>query len=437
MQSNQPTLSLNKLKCLLVLCITLAASCCISPAEEAEPQPLPADAQEIREQIGIEDGATHLPGVSLAEGATQLTGVAISPLLGISAVGAWNYFQAPAEHRAGLPWICQPWCWGSCLGILVLLYLSQRAPEPFKTPLKQLETLEDKFSALLAGTAVIPFLVQQVSHYQSLGDAETALVSLKVPLALANMPIFAEISAHWILMPLAIAAFFVIWIVSHAFTVLIALCPIPFIDSLLKAARLALLGSIGALYAISPVLAALFSAIILFICALIAPWACRVTIFGSVISFDFLTSLLRKRPFTGQPVRGFLAKSFPDGFKTRHYGTVTIDSTGEIIFIHRRFLIGPTRTLKLGEATKLCLEKGFPMPSFQQNQSTEDPDDFDDIIHLLPRYRAHSEAIAEHFKLPWRDPALVRGLRAAKTWLLSQFRREKNKGSIANAPSSH
>ena len=41
----------------------------------------------------------RLPGVGLAEGITQMTGVAISPLVGVSAVGIWKYFQ----NRRGEP----------------------------------------------------------------------------------------------------------------------------------------------------------------------------------------------------------------------------------------------------------------------------------------------------------------------------------------------
>lgn len=48
------------------------------------------------------------PGVALAGALSQVTGVAISPLLGVSTVGAYTWFHAPAEKRASLPWYAQP-----------------------------------------------------------------------------------------------------------------------------------------------------------------------------------------------------------------------------------------------------------------------------------------------------------------------------------------
>ncbi|MCB1076664.1 MAG: hypothetical protein KDM64_02450, partial [Verrucomicrobiae bacterium] len=45
----------------------------------------------------------YLPGVGLARGITQLTGVAISPMLGVSTVGAWHYFRTPESLRKDLP----------------------------------------------------------------------------------------------------------------------------------------------------------------------------------------------------------------------------------------------------------------------------------------------------------------------------------------------
>lgn len=41
---------------------------------------------------GATDGASLLPGIGLAEGISEITGVAISPLLGVSTVGAWKYW---------------------------------------------------------------------------------------------------------------------------------------------------------------------------------------------------------------------------------------------------------------------------------------------------------------------------------------------------------
>src|SRR5262245_55532014 len=52
------------------------------------------------------------PGLELAALATQVTGIAISPMLGVSAVGAYKWFQAGSpEQRAALPWFASPSFW--------------------------------------------------------------------------------------------------------------------------------------------------------------------------------------------------------------------------------------------------------------------------------------------------------------------------------------
>src|ERR1039458_4223158 len=55
---------------------------------------------------------TAAPGTELAHAVSEITGVAISPLLGVSTVGAWKYFYAQTpQQRARLPWFAQPWFW--------------------------------------------------------------------------------------------------------------------------------------------------------------------------------------------------------------------------------------------------------------------------------------------------------------------------------------
>ena len=55
---------------------------------------------------------TPPPGVQIAETLSTITGVAISPLLGVSAVGCYQYFHAQNdEEKARLPWFASPFFW--------------------------------------------------------------------------------------------------------------------------------------------------------------------------------------------------------------------------------------------------------------------------------------------------------------------------------------
>src|SRR5688572_24744065 len=51
-------------------------------------------------------------GEEIARTVTLTTGVPISPMLGVSALGAWRWWQTPEVARAALPWYARPWFWG-------------------------------------------------------------------------------------------------------------------------------------------------------------------------------------------------------------------------------------------------------------------------------------------------------------------------------------
>src|SRR5262249_31281220 len=98
--------------------------------------------------------AKSTPGLEAAQALSTITGVAISPLLGVSAVGAWKYFKTPAERRGKLPWFAQPWFWGTGLFLVALVFLKDvigtGMPPALKKPFDVAEAFENKISALLA-----------------------------------------------------------------------------------------------------------------------------------------------------------------------------------------------------------------------------------------------------------------------------------------------
>ena len=58
--------------------------------------------------------ANNNPGQQIAQTISLITGVAISPLMGVGVVGAWQYFQAKTpEQKAKLPWFANPSVLGS------------------------------------------------------------------------------------------------------------------------------------------------------------------------------------------------------------------------------------------------------------------------------------------------------------------------------------
>src|SRR6185295_9650190 len=103
------------------------------------------------------------PGIEAAQTLSMITGVAISPLLGVGAVGAWKYFETPEDKRANLVWYAQPWFWVPALLLVGLVFLKDSlgtaARTVLKRPLDVAETIENKISGLVATGAFVPLVV--------------------------------------------------------------------------------------------------------------------------------------------------------------------------------------------------------------------------------------------------------------------------------------
>jgi len=372
----------------------------------------------------------RLPGIELAEGITQVTGVAISPLLGVSGVGAWQYFRTPETLRDQLPWFCHPVAWGIGAGILALCFLKDTfgtaLPAVFKKPLDLIEVFEDKLSAVLAGSAFVPFIAAQISVHFDASELNptSALTSIEGSVLASAAPfMLGQIGFTILLVPVLLLSFGVVWLLSHSFTVLIMLSPFGMLDSLLKLARLLFLGFLTIVSVISPVLGAILCLGIIAVAAWLAPRAFRLCVFGTVMSVDFLRSLIVKSQ-TPSEARGFLARQGSENLQVRSYGALRRGEDGTITFVSRRLFLGPARSLKLPSSLKV--QKGFLFPSLITEK--KDGSGTVELIHLLPRHRHHIGGVATKLGISETlEPAATRGIKAMKAWLQSMwqiFRRE-------------
>ena len=245
--------------------------------------------------------ASSTPGVAMAGTLSQITGVAISPLLGVSAVGAYTWFRAPAEKRATLPWYTKPAFW--LTGLLAVGVcackdsLGAALPPGLKKPLDVAETLENKLSGMVAVGAFVPFSLDGLAKMVGLSGTGTAGSSLATG-GLAMIQVGA-IDFSWagavLMMPLAAAIFVVVWVTSHAINVLILLSPWGAVDAALKGFRFGVLSLLTITASINPVMGAVLSIVIIVVAWLCAGWAFRLTIFGTLFCWDFVT--LRRRRF--------------------------------------------------------------------------------------------------------------------------------------------
>ena len=149
---------------LLAAMIALAAGCWCPPAAWAA---APAG-------IRHPPLTSATPGTELAHAISEITGVAISPLLGVSAVGAWKYFHAQTpQQRARLPWFAQPWFWIPAFVLVTACFLKDTvgiaAPRLLKKPLDVADAIEHKISGLIATGAFVPLVIAVFPPAQARG----------------------------------------------------------------------------------------------------------------------------------------------------------------------------------------------------------------------------------------------------------------------------
>lgn len=369
-------------------------------------------------EAGSKPKDEYLPGVALSQGVTEITGVAVSPLLGVSGVGAWRYWNTSAEQRNALPWYAQPWAWGTGFAVLLVCFLKDSlgtaVPGLLKKPLDMVELFENKLSALVASGAFVPLVAREMSmHLQ-------AERGIEVPTASLVAPGFALIDASWFMIPASVLAFLVVWVCCHAVNVLIILSPSSWLDALLKLARTGLLVLLGLLYLIAPWLAALLCLALIAVAVWLAPAALRFMIFGTRYAADILMPWRGRRRATPEEPHVF-ALGRMGGLPPRTGGRLVRLGDGGLAFRHRRACVLHQRVFRLPEGT-LHVEKGMFAPALV-HQAGRDGES--KLLLFLPRYRGKEEAIVRSLKLQGvRDHAVARGFAALKGWLAGMLRRE-------------
>ena len=395
----------------LLLCL-VPSSDLRAQEKQAESKP-PTAAEKAHSEL-------LLPGVSLAEGITEITGVAISPLLGVSALGAWTYYRTDASLRHRLPWYCHPYIWGAGLAIIGICFLKDflgaAAPALVKKPLDFLELFEDKLSALVASAGFVPLValaVTQVERLQMQASQDGAIPGL------AMMPLGAVLDlglqTPWIAIPAAVLAFAVVWLSSHALNVLIALSPFGIVDAGLKLTKLALLTVVTASALLHPIAGAAVSLVLILIGCVVAGWSFRLTVFGTLMGSDLLLMKRASEADIRSGVRGFLARR-TDGVPVRSYGRLELDEAGFARFVWRPWLVLPQRRMLVPESG-MVMCKGLLHPTVAHRPPAEQRPRHSLI--LLPRYRKLEEKIAAQFGCQEvMDSALMRGFRAMRQWLV-------------------
>jgi hypothetical protein len=361
--------------------------------------------------------AVKTPGLEMAALATQVTGIAISPLLGVSAVGAYQYFSADsAEAKARLPWFAQPSFWA--LGILLVIAVAVKdsagatLPPGWKKPLDIAETIENKVSGLVAAGAVIPSLVTFGSKLimDSSGLGGTVEVHTT---GLAMLPV-AAIDLSWLLsllmVPLSIAVFGVVWLTSHAINVLILLSPWGAIDAALKGLRASLLGLVTATAWIDPVVGVTLSVVIIVFAYFTAGWAFRLMVFGTVFCWDFFTRRRKRFQLLADGNKLFTGSRF-EGVPPRTYGRLHQAADGALTFKFRPWLVLAEREVPVPREGMVVGRGVFYSEVLGHDPKT---DKNRALLLLPPRYLGHEELFARTYHVSGTCEV---GLRRAWSWI--------------------
>ncbi|HEY1170365.1 MAG TPA: hypothetical protein VGH19_03255 [Verrucomicrobiae bacterium] len=364
-------------------------------ATKAEPAPL---AQKET------NSSSKTPGMAAATALSTITGVAISPLLGVSAVGAYTYFQTPKENRGSLSWYAQPWFWMSAFVLVGLCFAKDTAgtalPSVLKKPLDIADAVENKISGLVAVGAFVPMVA---SVFPSLISSDHANIAAPWFMAVINPAGLL----NFILVPIAMVSFVIVWLAAHSINILILLSPFTTVDAALKSFRLFLLSFITGGSLMDPMLGAGISLIIIFIAYFIAGWSFRVTALGSIYIWDALSlRRTRTKPQTNE-VWGFLYSEISK-VPIRTYGKLVKDAAGRMVFHYRPWMILPEKTLVL-PVGEYAVGEGL-INSYIVKTSGEDEYE---VVTLPPRYRSHEQAVANAYELAGvREIGFMKGFNA-------------------------
>lgn len=360
--------------------------------------------------------AEKTPGLELATMASQVTGIAISPLLGVGGVGAYQYFKADTpEEKAKLPWFAQVSFWLPALLLVGVCAFKDSiaavAPPGWKKPLDVAETLENKVSGLVAAGAVVPSLVALGSK---LFVQSSALEPAPVLVGGFGMLPVAAVDLSWLLtilmVPLSIAVFAVVWVVGHAINVLILISPWGAVDTALKGMRTGILSLVAGTAYIDPVVGATLSAVIVIVAYFMAGWAFRLMVFGSVFSWDFFTLRRRRFQLLADGNKLFTGRDV-NGAPLRTYGRLHQDADGKLVFKFRPWLVMPERSVEVPREG-LVVGKGV---FYSEVLGFEKEADKNTTLLLLPpRYVGHEDLFARTYRI---NGTCDVGLRRAWSWL--------------------
>jgi len=375
------------------------------------------DEQEAQKQVS--------GGEKLSTALATITSTAISPLVGVCAIGMWQYYRTPPELRDQLPVIQRPKFWIPIMGLLILIFIKDTfggfAPL-IKKPLDAVEVLFLNHAALVL--VVFPVVLEQVARVMGLPSLRglfADLVSQPVVYA-ATAPTSGvhhalSVATALLYTVAGLVITFVVWLVGHSFDVLAMISPFPFLDLLLKIIRNLIFAVLAVTAVLSPHLGLLLCLCVIVFSFLIFGWALRTSVFGTVFAWGLLEVLLFNTQHKPRPGEGVAA--FSTRVRTvprRTYGRLYAGPDATLLFGYRRLLVGPKKNLVVGKASSFEVGQGVFFPSVIE--PIESTGKHRVVFRLLPTCRGAEESVRTCLGLAKvRDVRFTKGIRAFWTFI--------------------
>jgi hypothetical protein len=339
-------------------------------------------------------------GETVTKALTTVTSTAISPLLGVSVMGAWQYYKTPTLQRGQLPFFQRPYFWAPVMLLLVLIFIKDTfggfAPL-IKKPLDAIEVLVVNHASLVL--IVFPVVMNQVARVMGFTSLKGLFASmLSGPVVYAAT---AQTSGIHHAFSMATAVLYlvvgfvitaVVWLLGHCFDVMALISPFPFVDFVLKAIRNTIFGVLLATSIISPHVGLVLALVVILVAFLLFGWALRLAFFGSMFAWSLLEMLLfdvQEKPVREEGVRAFSAGL--KGVNNRTYGKLSPRADGSLTFAYRRLLVGPEKTVVIGRANSFAVARGVFYPNVVE--PIESADKHRVVFRLLPTYRGAEEEV--------------------------------------------
>lgn len=383
-------------------------------------------------------GGLMARGEAIAGELSKITGCAISPLLGISVLGAYTYSTTPEAERDSLPWHAAPRFWGPLLVVLCGIILKDSAkvaiPKILLVPLDAAETLLEKnASAVLALLVLLSSTAGSGSGQGTFAGLAAGLSFPPAAHAATGPGGHALAAASGLLQPatvylLIIAVFVVVWVVSQAFNFLIFLSPFSSIDLLLTLWKNSVVALLLGAWLVHPYAGLLFSLAVILLCAFLFSRSLRFVVFGSMTAMDMLR---RKKEDFGPgsgAIRAFAGVGLAE-VPPMSYGVLS-NVDGTLRFAYRPWLLLPYRVREEQTPPGTCfVGKGILSPLIVRE--AKKAGQYATLYRLRPRYAGREELIAQMLGLGGvRDLTMGRSVREGLLRLRQRLRPSGSSGTL-------